>query len=377
MRLPEYPKKKQSVEPTVRQIIDYLRAITLTSVKGGKLKQSTSGTTLTITPGTKPRNGRKPMPFEVTLFSELESEGATRTWKVVIADGYVNERIPGGTGDALKLYRPVNIEDSGNRIPFAVTAGKQVSLIVEVDEKGEINPEGAEDAVRVAIEDIDEASTHFEPKIGDASTGIAGVYHYKLATIEESDTPDLLKLTNYLAGSHISHFRELPLLKNLPDAAAADTGRLIKEYDKDSNEYRFRSIAKGDGQLRVDEDGDNVTVRGNGKGLIIRYQVEGESATDVAEFEDGLTTTGADAPGTPTVVTIPIPAVVDDGWWGLLKFQHFAELGDSTPYDEMQLTIENGRIIGVAVQAPGGSLTTVTGTEGTPGTGIFESYAEP
>jgi hypothetical protein len=207
------------------------------------------------------------MPFEVTLFSELESEGATRTWKVVVADGYVNERLPGGTGDALIAHFPENIEDAGSRVPFTVEAGKQVSLIVEVDEDGEINPEGADDAVRVAIEDIDEASTHFEPKIGDASTGVAGVYHYKLATIEESDTPDLLKLKSYLAGSHISHFRELPLLKNLPDAATADTGRIVKEYDKDSNEYRFRSIAKGDGQLRVDEDGDNVTVRGNGKNL--------------------------------------------------------------------------------------------------------------
>jgi hypothetical protein len=271
----------------------------------------------------------------------------------------------------------VNIEDGGNRLPFTVEAGKQVSLIVEVDEKGEINPEGADDAVRVAIEDIDEASTHFEPKIGDASTGIAGVYHYKLATIEESDTPDLLKLTNYLAGSHISHFRELPLLKNLPDAAAADTGRLIKEYDKPTNQYRFRSIAKGDGQLRVDENGDNVTVRGNGKGLIIRYQVEGESATDVAEFEDGLTTTGTAAPGDPTVVTIPIPAVVDDGWWGTALFEHFTNITDSTPYLALEFTIENGRIIGVSQQDPGGSMAAVTGTEGAPGSANFASFAEP
>jgi hypothetical protein len=169
-----------------------------------------------------PRANVPPNPFQIALYKESD------TWKVTIEDGYVNERIPGGTGDALKTHFPNNIKDGDSRAKFTVEDGKQVSLIVEVDEDGEINPEGAEDAVRVAIEDIDEASTHFEPKIGDASTGGAGVYHYKLATIEEGDTAGILELKNYLAGSHISHFRELPLLKNLPEGSAADTGRIVK-----------------------------------------------------------------------------------------------------------------------------------------------------
>ncbi len=308
---------------------------------------------------------QKPNPFEVTLFKE------SSTWKVTVADGYVNERIPGGTGDAIAIHFPENIKDGDDRAKFTVADGQQVSLIVEVDEDGQINPEGLDDAVRVAIETIDETSTHFEPKIGDASTGVAGVYHYKLATIEEGDTPGILELKPYLAGSHISHFRELPKLINLPAASTADTGRLVKEYDKASNEYRFRSIAKGDGQLRVDEDGDNVTVRGNGKAATIRYQVTGSSAVDVASFVDGL----CDTTGT---VTIPIPtAPPTDGWWGDLIFQHFANIGDTSPYLELQLAIENGRIIGVQYQAPGGSLTPVSGTEGTPGTATFASYAEP
>ena len=325
-------------------------------------------------PGGVGMGGGAPNPFEVTLFKSGE------LWKATVEDGYVNERIPGGETDALINHFPENIKDGADRVPFTVVAGKQVSLIVEVNEDGAIEAEGAEAAVRVAIEDIDEESTHYEPKIGDASTGIAGVYHYKLAEINAPETEGgPLVLKPFLAGSHISHFRELPLLKNLPQDSAENVGRLIKEYHKPSNEYRFRSIAKGDGQLRITEEADEVQVRGNAKGLIIRYQVDGESAVDVAEFEDGLTTTGADAPGEPTVVTIPIPAptLPDDGWWGTLKFQHFANISDSTPYDEMQVTVENGRIIGVSVQPPGGSLAAVTGTEGAPGTGIFESYAEP
>jgi len=282
---------------------------------------------------------QKPNPFEVTLFKE------SSTWKVTIADGYVNERIPGGTGDAIAIHFPENIKDGDDRAKFTVADGQQVSLIVEVDEDGEINPEGADDAVRVTIETIDETSTHFEPKIGDASTGVAGVYHYKLATIEEGDTPGILELKPYLAGSHISHFRELPKLINTPSASATNVGRIVKEYDKESNEYRFRSIAKGDGQLRVDEDGDNVTVRGNAKGLIIRYQVEGESAQDVAEFEDGLTTTGADAPAEKTVVTIPIPAL-PSGWTGVIEiidvcgsFAHVITVDDGiiTNYEQVSI----------------------------------------
>jgi hypothetical protein len=305
-----------------------------------------------------------PNPFEVSLFRLGE------IWKVTIEDGYVNERVPGGTGDALKVHYPANIESGGDRVPFTVIDGKQVSLIVEVDEEGEITAAGSDPAVRVAIEDIDEESTHFEPKIGDASTGVAGVYHYKLATIEEGDTAGVLELKNYLAGSHISHFRELPLLKNLPDGATADTGRIIKEYDKDSNQYRFRSIAKGDGQLRVEEDGDNVTVRGNDVAATLRYQVEGESAVDIAEFEDGLITTES-----PT--TIPIPKLPVDGWWGTLLWEHFIDIGDTSPYLALQATIENGRIMSVSKQDPGGSMTAVSGTEGTPGTAGFASFTNP
>ena len=385
MRLPEYPRpgSRQPVEQSIKQIIDYLRAITLTSVNGGKLRQSTSGTTLSINPARqRPQPGRKLMPFEVTLYGETDAESEEVSWKVTVADGYVNERIPGGEGDALIAHVPENIrlgdaavppQQASDRIPFAVTENQQVSLIVEVDEKGAIESAGEEDAVRVVIEDIDEESVHYVPKIGDASTGEAGTYHYKLATIEPPTEPGgPLKLVLFLSGSHISHFRELPLLVNLPETATSGTGRIVKEYDKDSNEYRFRSIAKGDGQLRVDEDGDNVTVRGNGVAATLRYQIEGESAVDIAEFEDGLLVTEE-----PVTIQIPTPTLPDDGWWGTLLFEHFAENGDTTPYQALELTIENGRIIAVAEQLPGESMEPVTGTEATPGTGLFASYAEP
>ncbi len=344
MKLPDMPRKGVPVESTVKSIIDYLRSTKIRSFVGGQVRESANGTTLSVKPTSKNQPGKDTLPpFHVRLGV---NRGESPTYYVTVSDGYVNERIPGGTGDALAKHTPANIKDGDDRAMFTVTAGKQVSLIVEVDEHGAIAASGGDPAVRVAIEDVDPESTHYEPKIGDASTGIAGIYRYQLAVIEapevEGGSPVLKRV---LSGSHIPHVRELPKLINLPADSTADTGRLVKEYDKESNEYRFRSIAKGDGQLRIDEVGDNVTVRGKATGLIIRYQVEGESAQDVAEFEDGLTTTGADAPAEKTVVTIPIPAL-PSGWTGVIEiidvcgsFAHVITVDDGiiTNYEQVSI----------------------------------------
>ena len=51
MRLPPLPRKGDSIEQTVREIIGYLRWSNLTSVVGGELRRSPNGATLTIEPG--------------------------------------------------------------------------------------------------------------------------------------------------------------------------------------------------------------------------------------------------------------------------------------------------------------------------------------
>lgn len=48
MRIPPYPVKGGSVESTIREIIAYIRATTITSVSGGRLKVFPNGTTLQI-----------------------------------------------------------------------------------------------------------------------------------------------------------------------------------------------------------------------------------------------------------------------------------------------------------------------------------------
>ncbi len=354
MKLPDMPRDGVPVKDTVHAIIDYLRATKIRSFVGGQVRESANGTTLSVKPsGTSKPNKDTLPPFHVRLGV---NRGESPTYYVTITDGYVNEIIPGGTGDALAKHFPENIKDGDDRAMFTVTAGKQVSLIVEVDEHGAITASGGDPAVRVAIEDVDPESTHYEPKIGDASTGEAGIYRYQLATIEAPETEGGSPvLKRVLSGSHIQHFRELPKLINLPAASTANTGRLVKEYDKASNQYRFRSIAKGDGQLRIDESGDNVTVRGNGKAATIRYQVAGSSAVDVASFVDGL----CDTTGT---VTIPIPIVT-----GKNVNLHVRNQSEGTDPDgwvnhnvsAKTLCFRNGLLAGTITQADPDALTEI------------------
>lgn len=52
MRLPPYPTKGKSVEGTIREMIDYMKATTITSISGGRKKTSPNGTTLEVNAGT-------------------------------------------------------------------------------------------------------------------------------------------------------------------------------------------------------------------------------------------------------------------------------------------------------------------------------------
>jgi hypothetical protein len=50
MRIPPYPTKGGSVQATIREIIDYIRATTITSVSGGKMRVYPNGTVIEIKP---------------------------------------------------------------------------------------------------------------------------------------------------------------------------------------------------------------------------------------------------------------------------------------------------------------------------------------
>jgi len=53
MKIPDMPRDGVLVETTIREIINFIRASKITNVIGGKLKSSTSGTTIELLPSAK------------------------------------------------------------------------------------------------------------------------------------------------------------------------------------------------------------------------------------------------------------------------------------------------------------------------------------
>jgi hypothetical protein len=114
MRLPEYPRpgSKQPVEQSIRQIIDYLRAITVTSVTGGKLRQSTSGTTIAIPRTTNIKTtggGSTSCPFGELITVNDESEFTQGIRGGIVYCGDKNFNVP---------YQGINLATSGVWLVF-------------------------------------------------------------------------------------------------------------------------------------------------------------------------------------------------------------------------------------------------------------------
>jgi len=252
--------------------------------------------------------GSKPNPFDVSLIVGGTTEAPT--YKVSVWDGWVNERI-GGVYDpatnATAVHKPHNIlwgsdavspAVATDRRTFDITVGQQVSVLVNVAAEGNIElPSGSTAAgpTEIAIEAEDEKSIHYvPPRPVDSDTGAAGVYHYKLAVLRAADaTHSGPWLEYFLAGSHLDHFAELPILDNA-GGAADNKGRVFKEYKKDANTYIFRVLDATAGELTIEESEDGVSIRGNENDHYTEWKEEGASEGDKLEFSDGLRATGED-----------------------------------------------------------------------------------
>jgi hypothetical protein len=327
---------------------------------GSELKPSRSGDTVSgfdqpMPPPTPPSGSMGPFWPTVRLVGEV--------LKATLTKGFVNERIPGETTPA-KVHEAAHNDDE-----FTMTVGQQLTLEVAVGKDGKVDL-AASEPVAVVVTTEDAASVHFRPIAGDDRTGVAGTMRYKLAVLREGGANPAFEY--FLAGSHIDHWRDIPLIDNSVEDGGTGLARTFWKIDPATGKLLFRTLDKGDGQLRIEEVDGRAKVRGNGKNYVLRIKVGDASATDAATFEDGLCTDE----GTNTI-EIPEPTLPDDGWWGDLILSFFVNITDSTPYESLKATVENGRIISVAHQAPGGTLTDVPGTEGTPGTGLFSCFATP
>jgi hypothetical protein len=267
--------------------------------------------------------GHKPSrtPYWPTL---ITTPGDTPTYEVTVGWGYVCERIP-GAGDAIAYHEAANMwdtEDPSALRKFPITVGQAVYIRTEVDEDGKIGiSEG--DAVTIVIAADEESSTHYIPKVDDGtSSGAAGHYLYKLAVLAAPVSPSTAPtIEKWLTGSHIDHYQELPAMLSAT-AVGTGIGVIPKEWSDSEKAYKFRAISQKDPvtadpeadppvrgeavQINVEQEENRIIVKGNGKGRVIKYQIEGESeAVVVATFDDGLETEGSEA---GNEITIPIPA---------------------------------------------------------------------
>jgi hypothetical protein len=306
--------------------------------------------------------GSGPNPFEVRLIViPAEGEGDP-TYEVEVMDGCINERIPGVQDppvNATDVHKPWNIlwgDDAPegklatNQRTFPISIGDQVSILVNVAAEGNIElPAGAPGTTlgptEIAVEDEDTESIHYvPPRPVDDDEGAAGVYHYKLAVLRDKDaTHSGPWLELFLAGSHLSHFAELPILDNM-SGEAENKGRVFKEYDPETNTYTFRVLDATVGELTITENEDGVEIRGNEKDGTLTVTIEGESPITALTWVDGL----VDQAGN---TNITIPDFTPEGFSGdALLRDCDGDPGADPPTDGtiiFRLAIENGIILGV------------------------------
>ena len=274
--------------------------------KGYRMTQTPGGITMSINPPRKIA-GRK-LPVDVTL--RQTGPPAAPTSAVRVEDGWVSELIPGENTPAAPscaVHKPFNIlwgaeatppeTESTDRRQFDIAIGDQVSIVVYQDEEGgfggDLAPAGG--PVEIVIEPEESSGTpvsvHYNPPGGDVTTGDSGEIHYKLAVLRDIDADHASPWLEYfLAGSHIYVERDLPMLENTSTSGASGPGRVFKEYKPEDNQYKFRTIAKG-GQLQVNENADDIEIRGNDKTVDLIFMQETDaSPTEIGRFsfDDGL-----------------------------------------------------------------------------------------
>ena len=323
-----------------------------------------------------PRARKAHNPFDVLLEAVPDTDPVE--YQVLVQDGWVNERIPGVNDpvtNATAVHKPHNIlwgADGASESPvkaatdrreFPITIDQQVSILVYVNAEGGIElPSGNTDPgpTSIVVETEDEKSIHYvPPRPVDSDVGIAGEYHYKLAVLRDADaTHSAPWLEIFLAGSHLDHFRDLPILDNSA-AAAANIGRPFFKYKKDINTYLFRSLDATAGQLEIEEidtaDDGAINIRGNSFDGEIEISVDGGSAQSLATVVDGLITE-------VNPVDIPLPDAFPGGLWGTFIWENYET------NNFLELTFSNGALTGMTASASTGA-----GTEASPYAAGFES----
>jgi len=227
--------KGKPVEQTVREIIDYLKAITIKSVQGGRIKESRQGTTITI-----PRIDRPEIPPDrINPFYPTLEGTAEDGYLLTMARGYVICRKKKTGEDAVEVFEPTDLPDE-----TPVVVGDQISCKLT---------ESAEGVITAAEIVIGTWADSLAPELkgGDNPTGTPGTRYIRLCEIVQET--DLVEVKIWNTG-HIDHFSP-ELHENMDNSGA----RVMKKFFADEMRWKYRTILAGD-NITVTENADDIEI---------------------------------------------------------------------------------------------------------------------
>jgi len=287
MKLPDYPMQGKSVEDTIVDIIDYLKAITIQSVQGGMKRESRAGTTLVFPNVSRPKIvPQLVVPFFPTL-TGTDADG----YNLTMHKGYVvvrKKKVPVSPEDAVENIEPDNLPDGSdlgggvfNVLP--VTTGDKITCKIDVDAEGLVT--------NAAIEKSTTWPESVAPELvgGDETTGTAGYYYIRMCeVIRETDT---VELREWHTG-HIDYFVPT-LLENFDNSGS----RVMKKFVADEAKWKFRTLIEGAG-ISLTENAESIEIASTaGSGIWGTFQWDfadsnnpSNSCNLLMTFENGLLT---------------------------------------------------------------------------------------
>jgi hypothetical protein len=183
-------------------------------------------------------------------------------WECTVSAGVVYDHVTMLT-DAVLIYDCPNQFDGDDLHHFDISSDQAVYVKYEVRDTGAVGKDTGP-IVSIIIDDDDLVSLHYKPAV-EQDYGEAGTYYIKLAKIHEN-TDGTLEITRYAAGSHISHFRELPAYLSTPGGDAT----VFTKFNITNGRYDLKPL-KGISPVKIEAVGEVGSE-------IIEISIDGTSA---------------------------------------------------------------------------------------------------
>lgn len=283
-----------------------IRGNALQPSKGMRMTQTQGGTT--AVPIVKRTPTLATPPFW-PRFKPAEPTAAKK-WVVTISKGIVVDSVT-NNGDAVAYHELLDlIDENGQPAEFPINPGEAVYVTYGVEDTGAILTD-AETKPRIYIGADGETSEHYDPPVGNESTGTAGNIYRKLAVFD-LDGDGMIIAEMFEAGNNIYHWRDLPMFQK-----AGGTADIFKDYSLTLGKYKTRGIT-GNG-ITITERSDDIEIKNEGwwgDATVTFTPVVGATQYLTLRFEAGLlkkvfTYASGEISGTESAPGTAVLAVVD------------------------------------------------------------------